>query len=72
MKPVVAKIEKKLGVTFEKLEVWNDEANAKRLSEIDKGLCGGVPFFYNTESKHYICGSCDEVVLKALVEGKKP
>lgn len=72
MKPLVEKIEKKLGVTFEKYEVWNDEDNAKKMAEIDKGLCGGVPFFFNTESKHYICGSCDETALKALVEGKKP
>ncbi len=72
MKPLVAKVEKKLGVTFEKIEVWNNEDNAKRLSEIDKGLCGGVPFFFNTESKHYICGSCDEAALKALVDGRRP
>ncbi len=72
MQPIVAKLEKKLGVNFEKFEVWENEANAKKLSEIDKGLCGGVPFFYNTDSKYYICGSCDETALKALAEGKKP
>lgn len=72
MKPIVEKLEKKLGISFEKLEVWNDEVNAARMSEIDKGLCGGVPFFYNTESKHYICGSADEEALKKLIEGKKP
>lgn len=72
MKPLVTKVEKKLKVTFEKLEVWNDEANAEKLSKIDRGLCGGVPFFYNTESKHFICGACDEASLVALAQGKQP
>lgn len=72
MKPMVAKVEKKVKVKFEKLEVWNNDVNAERLGEIDRGLCGGVPFFYNTESKHFICGSCDEDSLVALAKGRKP
>ena len=72
MKPMIAKVEKALGVIFEKFEVWDNADNAKKLEEIDKGLCGGVPFFYNTVSKHYICGSCDETALKALINGRKP
>jgi hypothetical protein len=71
MKPLVAKVEKTLGVKVEKLEVWNDDQNYKRLAEIDKGLCGGVPFFYNTESKQFICGSSDETTLLAWAQGKK-
>jgi thiol-disulfide isomerase/thioredoxin len=71
MKPIVAKVEKKLKLKFEKLEVWNDEKNADRLGEIDRGLCGGVPFFYNTESKQFICGSSDEDTLIALAKGEK-
>ncbi len=71
MKPLVEDMEKKLKVTVEKLEVWNNEDNYNKLGKIDRGLCGGVPFFYNTESKHYICGSCDESTLKAWAQGKK-
>ncbi len=71
MKPMIEKIEKDLGVTIEKLEVWNNAENAKRLEAIDDGLCGGVPFFYNTETKAFICGSSDEVTVTAWAKGEK-
>jgi thiol-disulfide isomerase/thioredoxin len=69
MKPLVEKLEKELGVTVEKYEVWNDEENAKKQTEYDKGLCGGVPFFINTEAKKFLCGSVDEEELKAWMQG---
>ena len=31
MKPMVEKLEKELGVTVEKFEVWNNDENAKKL-----------------------------------------
>lgn len=71
MKPLVDSVEKALGVTIERLEVWNDEANAKRLEEIDDGLCGGVPFFYNEEAKTFICGSSDEETVTRWAKGEK-
>ena len=71
MMPIVDKVEKKLGVKVEKYEVWNNEDNAKKMAEYDKGLCGGVPFFYNTESKQFICGSTDEKTFSAWAQGKK-
>ena len=71
MKPLVEKVEKALKVKIEKLEVWNNEENAKKMSTCDTGLCGGVPFFFNTESKQFICGSCDEATLKDWAQGKK-
>lgn len=70
MKPLVEKLEKETGVTVEKLEVWNNEDNAKKMQEYDTGLCGGVPFFYNTDSKQFICGSADYKILKDWAEGK--
>ena len=69
MKPMIEKVEKDLGVSIEKIEVWNDEANAKRMEEIDKGLCGGVPFFYNTATGKWICGEAGYDELKAWAEG---
>ncbi len=71
MKPMIEKIESDLGITIEKLEVWNNAENAKRLEAIDDGLCGGVPFFYNTETKAFICGSSDEVTVTAWAKGEK-
>ena len=70
MKPMIEKVEKDLGVSIEKIEVWNDEANAKRMEEIDKGLCGGVPFFYNTETKKFLCGSSEEAAVIAWAKGE--
>lgn len=69
MNPLVEKLEKELGVTVEKYEVWNNEENAAKQAEYDKGLCGGVPFFINTESNKFLCGSVDEEELKAWMEG---
>jgi len=71
MKPMVEKVEKDLGVSIEKLEVWNNEVNAKRLETIDDGLCGGVPFFYNDAEKTFICGSTDEETLIRWAKGEK-
>ena len=31
-------------------KIWSDEQNAKKLEQYDKGLCGGVPFFFNTDT----------------------
>ncbi len=71
MKPIVEKVEKELNLKVDKHEVWNDETNAKKMAEFDKGLCGGVPFFFNTESKQFICGSTDEATFRAWAQGKK-
>ncbi len=59
------------GRKIEKFEVWHDEANAKKMEQYDRGLCGGVPFFYNTDSGQFICGEADALTLKNWAEGKK-
>ncbi len=69
MMPMVEKLERELGVTVEKFEVWNNEENAKKLHDIDQGVCGGVPFFYNDVTGQKICGSCDEAELRAWMLG---
>ena len=56
MHELVAKLEKEENVKVEKIEVWHNEENEKRLMELDKDMCGGVPFFYNTKSGQWICG----------------
>lgn len=30
------------------------------MKEFDDGKCGGVPFFYNTETGEWICGEAEE------------
>ena len=63
MMPMVDKLIAE-GIAIEKFETWHNEENAKKLAEYDRGLCGGVPFFYNTVSKKWICGETDEQSLR--------
>jgi len=52
MKPKVEKLEEKEGVEVEKLEVWDNEENKEKYFEMDgDSKCGGVPYFYNTETE---------------------
>ncbi|GJQ11445.1 hypothetical protein GpartN1_g3236.t1 [Galdieria partita] len=58
MLPLVHKIEKELGVTMLKLEVWHNPRNNRLLQKLDSSsVCGGVPFFYNRISRQFICGA---------------
>ena len=69
MEPIIAQVNKDTGAGIERLEVWYDEKNAAILAEHDKDLCGGVPFFMNTESKKWICGEATYDELKAWATG---
>ncbi len=68
MHKLVVKLEKEEGIKVDALEVWHNEENEKLLESIDKDLCGGVPFFYNSKNKKFICG---EASLKELKEWAK-
>ncbi len=65
MEPIIEQLKAETGVSVERLEVWNDEANMKKLESYDKGVCGGVPYFYNTETQKSICGEATLDELKA-------
>lgn len=71
VKPLVEKLEQETGVKIEKYEVWHNEENVKKAREYDKGLCGGVPFFFNTETNDFICGEADYERLKAWAAGQQ-
>jgi thiol-disulfide isomerase/thioredoxin len=64
MAPLVERLKKEEGAEIEQYEVWHEPANAKKMEEYDKGLCGGVPFFYNTDTSQFICGSTSYEELK--------
>ncbi len=70
MKPLVEKLEKEESFKIEKNEVWGNSDNAKKMEEYDKGFCGGVPFFINTETGKWICGSTSYEELKNWASGK--
>jgi hypothetical protein len=59
------------GVNIERLEVWNDKENAKKKEDIDDGVCGGVPFFYNTDTDQWICGETGYKNLEKWATGEK-
>lgn len=69
MQPLIERLEKELGVTVERYEVWHNEENAKLLSQHDQGICGGVPFFMNTKTNQAICGAVSYEELKQWAEG---
>ena len=69
MEPLVKKLEKELNVKVDKIETWHNAANDKKLKDLDKGKCGGVPFFYNKKTKATICGSTSYANLKKWATG---
>lgn len=69
MDPLVARLEKEEKITVERLEVWHNENNAKLMKKYDKDFCGGVPFFYKTKTKKWICGAAEYGELKKWAIG---
>ncbi len=70
MEDKVDRLEENEDVSVERLEVWHDEENAERQQELDGGKCGGVPFFYNTETDGWICGEAPYDRLVAWAHGE--
>ncbi|MBI4119640.1 MAG: thioredoxin family protein [Parcubacteria group bacterium] len=64
MTPSVERLEKEMGVKLERYEIWHSDENAQKMEQYDKGFCGGVPFFFNTETGDYICGETSYEELK--------
>ncbi|MBP6883939.1 MAG: hypothetical protein KBC06_01760 [Candidatus Pacebacteria bacterium] len=71
MHALVERLEKEEGVKVEAIEVWNNKENEEKLLAIDKDMCGGVPFFYNTKTKEFICGEEEYDKLKEWALGGK-
>lgn len=71
MEEKVEKVQQEEEVEVEQLEVWNDKDNAEKQAELDDGKCGGVPFFFNTDSEEWICGETSYENLKKWALGKE-
>lgn len=69
MEDAVRQVEQDEDVEIEQLEVWNDRDNAEKMQGFDDGKCGGVPFFYNTETDQWICGEADPETLATWATG---
>ena len=70
MEPLLKELEKKEKVSVERLEVWHNSDNMKKLKSLDNGKCGGIPFFFNTKTQKWICGSTSYEHLKEWASGK--
>ncbi len=70
MDQLVSRLEKEERVKLDKFEVWHSEINAQKMMEYDRGFCGGVPFFFNTVTKKWICGETSYAALKEWALGK--
>jgi hypothetical protein len=68
MKELTMRLEKEKGLTVDRLEVWHNEENIKRMEELDKEPCGGVPFFVNTKTGKTICGEVEYDELEKWAE----
>lgn len=70
MRPLVRKLERETGVKVQRFEVWHNDKNAALMESIDKGRCGGVPFFYNSKTHDMICGEVDYESFKKWAKKK--
>ena len=70
MEPLVKKLEKEFNIKVEKLEVWHNEENKRKMEKYDNGKCGGVPFFFNEETKKWVCGAVSYEELKRIAPKK--
>ncbi|MBI4896702.1 MAG: hypothetical protein HY832_04110 [Candidatus Aenigmarchaeota archaeon] len=70
MESLVKKLKKEEKITIEQLEVWSNPKNAELMQQYDTGLCGGVPFFFNTKTRKFICGSTTYEKFKQWALGK--
>lgn len=71
MHDLMKQLEETEHIMIEKLEVWHNDENLKKLNTLDpKEECGGVPYFYNTKTNKSICGEAtyDELKAWALAE----
>lgn len=70
MEPLIERLEKEEKVKVKRLEVWHNAANAKILQQLDKGYCGGIPFFYNKKTGKWVCGAVPYERLRSWALGK--
>lgn len=70
MQPLIERLEQEEGIKIKRLEVWHNEKNEKMRQQVDKGLCGGVPFFFNKKTGKWICGSTNYEAFKKWALGK--
>lgn len=56
---LVERLEKENNLKIQRIEIWHNEENTRLMENYDKDNCGGVPFFYNTKTKAWLCGEVE-------------
>ncbi len=75
MMPHIDKLAKDRDVEIEKMEVWHDKDNAKKMAEFREEImeaCGGaygVPALVDPKSREVLCGEVDYHTLHQWLEG---
>lgn len=55
-------------VTIVRKEVWHDKGNMDLVKSYDKNdECGGLPFYYDTDTEKWLCGEVAYEELKKWV-----
>lgn len=70
MRPLVDRLKEEEKVEIQSYETWHHPENVAKMREYDKGLCGGVPFFFNTDTGKHLCGATDYETLKQWAKGE--
>ena len=70
MEPILEKLEKETGLKVKKVEVWHNAKNDALRKKLDTIGCGGVPFFYNENTKKGLCGAVPYDQFKKWALGK--
>jgi hypothetical protein len=59
------KLEKEEGLKVEELEVWHNKENMALVKKFDvNDGCGGLPFYYDDQTKKWLCGEVKYEELK--------
>eukprot|EP00304_Pavlova_gyrans_P004415 CAMPEP_0206053892 /NCGR_PEP_ID=MMETSP1466-20131121/36819_1 /ASSEMBLY_ACC=CAM_ASM_001126 /TAXON_ID=44452 /ORGANISM="Pavlova gyrans, Strain CCMP608" /LENGTH=126 /DNA_ID=CAMNT_0053429079 /DNA_START=1 /DNA_END=377 /DNA_ORIENTATION=- len=71
MVPYIRRVEKECGCKIRRFETWSHPEHEKLRQICDsRAGCGGVPFFYNKETRRWICGATTYDNLKRWASGK--
>ena len=57
MLPLLDRLEEEEHLVVKKIETWHNSKNTELLRTLDTIECGGVPFFYNENTKKTLCGA---------------
>ena len=69
MTPLLDELDKEEGIKVERLEVYHNEANLKKLQSVVGDGPVGLPYFYNYKTKKSISGSTTKEKIKEWATG---